>query len=190
MLQENPKDVYLPNFDAENAAASSFTDLDDFRTENVTQSIHNSNISHDDNRQKKNEEIIKDFLSIQPASQYTYGAPVEVEEKAGFTQKNYNSEVLYTTNSDGETVKNFETYTPEINRQENNIQNQFAFGDIDGGVLLLLFILRIIGANVCSTRAIKLNRNSVGWGIFGFVAPIIAMIWTNYLKPSTKWDKN
>ncbi len=61
---------------------------------------------------------------------------------------------------------------------------------MEGGVFLILFILRIVGAIVCSNKAKELNRSSVGWGFFGFVSPIIAMIWINCLKPITKWDKN
>jgi hypothetical protein len=43
---------------------------------------------------------------------------------------------------------------------------------------------------VCSNKAKELNRSSGGWGFFGFVSPIIAMIWINCLKPITIWDTN
>jgi hypothetical protein len=61
---------------------------------------------------------------------------------------------------------------------------------MEGGVFLILFVLRIVGAFVCSSKAKELNRNSGGWGFFGFVSPIIAMIWINCLKPITNWEKN
>lgn len=62
---------------------------------------------------------------------------------------------------------------------------------MEPGVLLILqFILRIVGAIVCSNKAKELNRNSRSWGFFGFIFPIIAMIWINCIKPVTSWDKN
>ena len=61
---------------------------------------------------------------------------------------------------------------------------------MEGGVFVILFVLRIVGATVCSSKAKELNRNSGGWGFFGFISPIIAMIWVNCLKPITIWDKN
>jgi hypothetical protein len=61
---------------------------------------------------------------------------------------------------------------------------------MEAGVFLILFILRIVGAIFCSNKAKELNRSSGGWGVFGFISPIIAMIWINCLKPITNWDKN
>lgn len=61
---------------------------------------------------------------------------------------------------------------------------------MEAGVFLILFILRIFGAIFCSNKAKELNRSSGGWGFFGFISPIIAMIWINCLKPITNWDKN
>lgn len=62
---------------------------------------------------------------------------------------------------------------------------------MEPGVLVIIqLILKIVGVVVCSNKAKELNRSSVGWGFFGFVSPIIAMIWINCLKPITKWDKN
>jgi hypothetical protein len=57
------------------------------------------------------------------------------------------------------------------------------------GIFFLQFALRVIGIFVCSDRAKELNRNTGGWGFFGFIAPIIAMIWIYCLKPVTNWDK-
>ena len=61
---------------------------------------------------------------------------------------------------------------------------------MEGGIFLILFVLRIIGAFVCSSKAKELNRSSGGWGFFGFISPIIAMIWIHCLKPITNWDSN
>lgn len=62
---------------------------------------------------------------------------------------------------------------------------------MEPGVLLIIqLVLRIIGVVVCSGKAKELNRNSGSWGFFGFVMPIIAMIWIHCLKPVTNWDKN
>lgn len=50
-------------------------------------------------------------------------------------------------------------------------------------IILFQLILRIVGAVVCSRRAEKINRNSGGWGFFGFLLPLIAIIWVYCLKP-------
>jgi len=56
------------------------------------------------------------------------------------------------------------------------------------GVLLVgFFILRIVGAIVCSSKAGELNRSNAGWGIFGFFMPVIAMIIVHTLKPKIDW---
>lgn len=60
----------------------------------------------------------------------------------------------------------------------------------EGGVIIFQLVLRIIGAVVCSNRAKDLNRSTSGWGFFGFVLPIIAMIWIYCLKPKMEWDNN
>jgi hypothetical protein len=60
---------------------------------------------------------------------------------------------------------------------------------MEGVVLIVQLLLRIIGAGVCSSKASKLNRNTGGWGFFGFLSPIIAMIWIHCLKPKTDWVK-
>ncbi|MEL0643318.1 hypothetical protein V6251_02920 [Olleya sp. Ti.3.14] len=58
------------------------------------------------------------------------------------------------------------------------------------GAIFLQLILRIIGVLVCVNKAKELNRDTGGWGFFGFVLPIIAMIWIYCLKPVMKWDEN
>lgn len=62
---------------------------------------------------------------------------------------------------------------------------------MEPGVLVIIqLILRVVGVAVCSNKAKELNRSTGGWGFFGFVSPIIAMIWINCLKPITNWVKN
>lgn len=60
----------------------------------------------------------------------------------------------------------------------------------EGGVIVLQLILRIICMVVCSNKAKSLNRNSLGWGLFGFVFIFIPVIWIYFLKPITDWEKN
>lgn len=59
-----------------------------------------------------------------------------------------------------------------------------------GSLVIITLILRIIGVFVCVNKAKELNRSTGGWGLFGFVMPIIAMIWIQFMKPITKWDNN
>ena len=57
-------------------------------------------------------------------------------------------------------------------------------------VPILVIGLRIAGVIVCSNKAEELNRSKGGWGFFGFVSPILAMIWIQFMKPVMKWDEN
>ena len=59
-----------------------------------------------------------------------------------------------------------------------------------GIVLIVQLVLRIIGVVVCSNKAKELNRSTGGWGFFGFISPIIAMIWIQFMKPIMVWDRN
>jgi hypothetical protein len=56
------------------------------------------------------------------------------------------------------------------------------------GVVIIQFVLRIVGVLVCVNKAKELNRSTGGWGFFGFVSPILAMIWIQFMKPVTNWD--
>jgi hypothetical protein len=56
--------------------------------------------------------------------------------------------------------------------------------------LIFSFLLRIVGAIVCSSRAQDLNRSTGAWGFFGFMMPIVAMIWVYCMKPNVVWDSN
>ncbi|WP_452230063.1 hypothetical protein [Lacinutrix sp. MEBiC02404] len=62
---------------------------------------------------------------------------------------------------------------------------------MDGGAIVIIQLtLRIVGTLVCSNKAKELNRSTGGWGFFGFVMPIIAMIWIHCMKPIMQWDEN
>ena len=54
---------------------------------------------------------------------------------------------------------------------------------------VLLIVIRIVGVLVCVNKAEELNRSKGGWGFFGFVSPIIAMIWIHYMKPIITFEK-
>jgi hypothetical protein len=56
--------------------------------------------------------------------------------------------------------------------------------------MILGLMLRIFGAVVCSNKAKELNRSTGGWGFFGFISPIVAMIWIKFMKPIMVWDSN
>jgi hypothetical protein len=62
--------------------------------------------------------------------------------------------------------------------------------DGSGIIMLLGLVLKITGAVVCSNKAKELNRSTGGWGFFGFISPIIAMIWIHFMKPVMVWDSN
>lgn len=49
-------------------------------------------------------------------------------------------------------------------------------------VMAFGFVLRIVITIWCADIAKTLNRNSAGWGIFGFFIPLLAMIIIGFLK--------
>ena len=59
-----------------------------------------------------------------------------------------------------------------------------------GVVVLIVLVLRIVGVVVCSNKAGELNRSKGGWGFFGFVSPILAMIWIQFMKPNMVWEND
>ncbi len=63
-------------------------------------------------------------------------------------------------------------------------------GGMTGLFLIIGLILRVIGLFYCSNKAKELNRSSGGWGTFGFLSPILAMIWISCMKPIIKWEGN
>ncbi|WP_157663316.1 hypothetical protein [Polaribacter sp. SA4-12] len=50
---------------------------------------------------------------------------------------------------------------------------------------ILIIAFKIIGVIVCRSKAEELNRSKGGWGFFGFMSPILAMIWIQFMKPVT-----
>ena len=49
--------------------------------------------------------------------------------------------------------------------------------------IIFTLILRVLIAIYCYNKAGKLNRNKNGWSFFGFVAPFLAIIWMQFMKP-------
>lgn len=56
--------------------------------------------------------------------------------------------------------------------------------------MILMILLRVFGTVVCVIKAKKINRSEAGWGLFGFVFPIVAMIWIQFMKPIMVWNSN
>jgi len=69
------------------------------------------------------------------------------------------------------------------------IFNGLAMENNEGFIFILSFFLRIVGLIVCTQKAEELNRSKTGWGIFGFISPLLAMIWIQFMKPIIKWHK-
>lgn len=61
-------------------------------------------------------------------------------------------------------------------------------GGIAGVFVILGFVLRIVGLFFCKEKAKELNRSTGGWATFGFLSPILAMIWISFMKPIIKWE--
>lgn len=59
----------------------------------------------------------------------------------------------------------------------------------DESLPIVSFLLRVVITIYCVNKAGKLNRNKGGWGIFGFILPIIAFIWIQFMKPKIDWYK-
>mgnify|MGYP006898399627 CR=1 FL=1 len=55
-------------------------------------------------------------------------------------------------------------------------------------LLIIQMILRLVGIVVCVNKAKELNRSQGGWGFFGFIMPIVAMIWVHCIKPKVNWE--
>lgn len=62
-------------------------------------------------------------------------------------------------------------------------------GGMRGLFYILGLILRIVGLFYCKDKAKELNRSTGGWATFGFLSPILAMIWISCLKPIIKWEQ-
>ncbi len=59
-----------------------------------------------------------------------------------------------------------------------------------GGAIftIVLLVIRIIITVYCVNKAGDLNRSKGGWGIFGFLLPIVALIWIQFMKPKMIWE--
>ena len=53
----------------------------------------------------------------------------------------------------------------------------------NGSLALVQIALRVIGIIVCVNKARSLKRNALGWGAFGFLLPIVAMVAVYCMKP-------
>ena len=56
------------------------------------------------------------------------------------------------------------------------------------GLKVIYFVARIAITIYCVNKAGKLNRSKGGWGVFGFLLPILALIWIQFMKPKMVWD--
>lgn len=57
----------------------------------------------------------------------------------------------------------------------------------EGAFMIIQLVLRTVGLLVCINKAKELNRSQGGWGLFGFLSPILAMIWIHFMKPNIEW---
>jgi len=48
---------------------------------------------------------------------------------------------------------------------------------------IALFLLRLFITFYCIQRASHLGRSKIGWGLFGFFLPLVAVIWIQFVKP-------
>ncbi len=53
-----------------------------------------------------------------------------------------------------------------------------------GTYSLISLIVRILISVYCVNKAGELNKDKTGWGFFGFLLPIIAIIWIQFVKPN------
>lgn len=63
------------------------------------------------------------------------------------------------------------------------------FIENEPGLVLIGLIIRIASMIYCSSRADKLHREPVRWGLFAFVLPIPAAIIISAMKPHIDWEK-
>ena len=57
-------------------------------------------------------------------------------------------------------------------------------------IVAALSAIRLVGVGVCVNKAETLNRSQFGWGFFGFISPIIAMIWIHNIKSIVKFEED
>lgn len=49
-------------------------------------------------------------------------------------------------------------------------------------IVPLILLIKLLAARYCAGKATSLNRNPMGWGIFGFFSPIIAYFIINAMS--------
>ncbi len=62
------------------------------------------------------------------------------------------------------------------------MESEYAF------IQIILFVLRIVITVYCVGKAKDLNRSQLGWGVFAFILPILALIWIQFMKPRMQWE--
>ena len=58
------------------------------------------------------------------------------------------------------------------------------------GLILFAFHLMKAAGKYCMERAESLNRNKLGWGLFGVFIPVIPVIWIRLLDKKYDWDED
>jgi len=61
------------------------------------------------------------------------------------------------------------------------MENEYAF------IQVIILIIRIVITVYCVNKAKELNRSQLGWGVFAFIIPILAIIWIQFMKPRMDW---
>jgi hypothetical protein len=56
-------------------------------------------------------------------------------------------------------------------------------------IVIFRLAIRIIAIIVCVRKAKNLNRSQFGWAVFGFLIPIVAIIWIQFMRPILKFEE-
>lgn len=51
-------------------------------------------------------------------------------------------------------------------------------------------IFRIVVTILCVNKAAELNRSKTNWGCFGFIFPLLAIIWIQFMKYKIVWPQS
>ncbi len=57
-------------------------------------------------------------------------------------------------------------------------------------LLLIHSIFMIIVTMFCISKARDLNRSQLNWGVLGFVFPLLAIIWIQFMKNKIAWPES
>ncbi len=63
------------------------------------------------------------------------------------------------------------------------MESEYAF------IQIILFVLRIVITVYCVGKAKELNRSQLGWGVFAFFIPVLALIIIQFMEPRMQWKK-